>query len=273
MNWALTGNIRRLRRKSIVGQVVLVILGMQLLMFASFTCFDLPTATQRNLARFTNLTIQRVLVYMPAQLQEQTLAQFPMLKEQVAEVRFSPYVPMAPAALFIGYVLGLPIGFLSTLLFVAFGLVGPYVGIQPLAAGGGLEYYRQPTFGYLIGMILGAWFAGRVTLTANNSLRQIVIVIGGLLILHMTGLLYLVGSALGVLLFEGESAYLKWQPWLSESIRNFSWYALPYDAMFALALVGVGFPFRWLTSVLTAPDIAMRSKPKWDGQLEEQVTG
>jgi hypothetical protein len=94
-----------------------------------------------------------------------------------------------------------------------------------------------------------------------------------LLILHLFGLIYLVGSSLGVLLFEGEAAYLTWQPWLAESIRNYSWYALPYDALFGLALIGIGFPFRWLTSVLTAPDIAMKSRPKWDGKLEEQVTG
>jgi hypothetical protein len=272
VHWTLTGNIRRLRRKSLVGQVVLVLLGAQLLIFSSFTCFELPTATDRNLARFTNLTIQKVLVNFPAEWQSEVTDRFPVLLQPVAEVRYSPYVPMAPAALFIGYTLGLPLGFFSTLLFIALGIVGPYLGVLPLAAGGGVEYYRQPTFGYLIGMLLGAWFAGRVTLSANNSVRQLVLVVGGLLILHLTGLIYLVGSSLGVLLFEGEASYLKWQPWLAENIRNLTWYSLPYDALFGLMLVGIGFPFRWLTSVLTAPDIAMKPKAKWDGKLEEQVT-
>lgn len=262
-----------MRRKSLIGQLVLVLLGMQLLLFSSFTCFELPTATQRNLARYTNLTIQRALVYMPPQWQHEVTSRFPVLLKPVGEIRYSPYVPMAPMAVFVGYILGLPLGFFAAIGFILVGVLGPYVGLLPLAAGGGVEYYRQPTFGYLVGMILSAWFAGRVTLSANNSLRQIVVVLGGLLILHVIGLAYLVGSSLGVLLFEGEASYLKWQPWLAESIRNLSWYALPYDALFSLALVGLGFPFRWLTSVLTAPDIAQRPKPKWDGKLEEQATG
>jgi len=272
VQWTFTGNIRRLRRKSLVGQLVLVILGMQVLLFASFTCLELPTATQHNLERFTNLSLQRWLVNLPEKWQTQVTGRFPVLLRPVAEIRYSPYVPIAPASLFVGYVLGLPLGFIATFLFVVTGIVGPYVGFSPLAAGGGIEYYRQPTFGYLIGMILGSWFAGRITFSKNNSLRQIAVVLGGLLILHIVGLIYLVGSSLGVLLFEGETAYLKWQPWLSESIRNFSWYALPYDILFGLLMIGIGFPFRWLNSVLTAPDIAMKPKPKWDGKLEEQVT-
>lgn len=243
------------------------------MLFSSFTCFELPTATQRNLARFINLTAQNSLVYLPNRWQQEVTNHFPVLLDRVADVRYSPYVPIAPMALFVGYILGLPLGFFAAVAFVIMGIVGPYIGVLPLAAGGGVDYYRQPTFGYLIGMILAAWFAGRITLSENNSLRQIVVVIGGLLILHVVGLLYLVGSSLGVLLFEGEASYLRWQPWLAESIRNLSWYALPYDGVFGLALVGIGFPFRWLTSVLTAADIAMRPKPKWDGKLEEQVTG
>jgi biotin transporter BioY len=274
VHWTLTGNVRRLRRKSLIGQLVLFLLGVELMLFASFTCFDLPTATRTNLARWTNTSIQEGLVYFPQRWQREVTDSFPVLNLRMPEVRYSPYVPMAPAVLFLGYVFGLPLGFLATLAFVVLGLIGPHIGFLPLAAGGGLEYYRQPTFGYLIGMVLAAWFAGRVTMTENNSLRQIVVVLGGLLILHVAGLTYLVGSSLGILLFEGEAAYLHWQPWLAESIRNYSWYswyALPYDALFSLAAIGLAFPFRWLTSVLTAPDIAMRSRPRWNEErLEEQ---
>jgi hypothetical protein len=243
---------------------------MQVLLYASFTCFDLPTATRVNLGRFINVSLQEALPYLPARAQREITDNFPVLLETMPAVRYSPYVPIAPAALFLGYVLGLPLGFFSACGFFVLALIGPYVGILPVAGGGGLEYYRQATFGYLIGMALAAWFAGRITMTENNSARQLVVVLGGLLILHVTGLIYLVGSSLGILLFEGEGAYLRWQPWLAESIRNYSWYALPYDALFGLAAVGIGFPFRWLTSVLTAPDIAMRGRPKWDERIEEE---
>lgn len=243
---------------------------MQLLLFASFTCFDLPTATRVNLGRFINVNVQEGLQYLPQRWQQEVTDNFPILLQRMPDVRYSPYVPMAPAALFLGYVLGLPLGFFAAIGFFLLALVGPYIGVLPVAGGGGLEYYRQATFGYLIGVALAAWFAGRVTMTENNSARQIAVVAGGLLILHLCGLTYLVGSSLGILLFEGEGAYLRWQPWLAESIRNYSWYSLPYDALFGLAAIGIGFPFRWLTSVLTAPDIAMRGRPKWDERLDDE---
>ena len=236
-------------------------------MFASFTCVDLPTATRVNLGRFINVSVQQAMVYLPQRWQDEAYGQFPVLRLRMPAVRYSPYVPLAPAAVFLGYVLCVPLGFLSACGFLVLALLGPYVGVLPVAAGGGLEYYRQATFGYLLGMTLAAWLAGRVTLSEVTSARQLAAVLGGMVLLHLCGLTYLVGSSLGILLFEGEAAYLHWQPWLAESIRNYSWYALPYDALFGLAVVGIGFPFRWLTGVLTAPDIAMRGRAKWDENL------
>ena len=269
MQWAISGNIRRMRRKSFIGQLVLVALGVELLLFASFTSLQLPTATLKNLERFATLTAQEAIVYLPEHWRNEAVAQLPALSQPIAEVRFSPYVPLIPTALFLGYALGVPLGLLSAFGFLLLGLLGPQIGVLPFAAGGGFEYCRQPTFGYLLGITVAAWFSGRVTMSANTSLRQLLAVAGGLVFAHGFGLLYLLGGALGVLLFEGDAAYLKWQPWLFENIRNLSWYALPYDAVFALTLVGLGFPVRWLTSVLTAPDIAMRPKRKWQGQIEQ----
>lgn len=236
-------------------------------MFASFTCFDLPTATRVNLGRFVNISAQHIMVNLPQRWQDEVLAQFPVLNLRMPDVRYSPYVPLAPAAVFLGYVLGVPLGFASACGFLVLALIGPYIGVLPVAAGGGLEYYRQATFGYLLGMALAAWVAGRVTMNEVTSARQLAAVAGGLLLLHLCGLTYLVGSSLGILLFEGEAAYMHWQPWLAESIRNYSWYSLPYDVLFGVAAIGIGFPFRWLTGVLTAPDIAMRGRAKWDENL------
>lgn len=268
MNWALNGNIRRLRRKSFIGQLVLLALGVELLIFASFTTFQLPTPTQRNLARAINATAQHAIAQLPAQWQESALECFPVLRNPVPPVRTGPYTPLCPTALFLGYVLGVPLGLLSTIGFLLLGLFGQRLGVLVFAQGGGFAYLKQPSFGYLLGLIAGAWFAGKMTQRANTSLRQVLAISGGLLSVHLLGLLYLVGGAVVLLLFDGEAAYLNWQPWLFESVRNFSWYSLPYDAVFSLLAVGLGFPFRWLNSVLTAPDIAVRPKPKFDRQLE-----
>lgn len=265
MNWAINGNIRRLRRKSIVGQLVLLALGVELLIFASFTTLQLPVPTQRNLERAVNYSLQQVLAYTPASFQEAVFAEFPVLSRSVPPIRMGPYVPICPVALFIGYVLGVPLGALAAVIYVVLGLAGPSLQLIVFSAGGGLSYYKQPSFGYLLGLIAGSWFSGRVTLAAATSVRQMIAIVGGLFAIHAIGLLYLFGCSLGLMMFEGEGGYLNWQPWLFESIRNFSWYSLPYDAVFALALIGLGFPFRWLNEVLTAPDIAMRAKPRWDG--------
>jgi biotin transport system substrate-specific component len=270
LNWAITANLRPLKKKSLLGQLILVALGVQLLFFTSFICLQLPTATQRNLEHYGISVAQEFVPYLPETWQDRAVGAMPELNEVQPETRFSPYVPMVPVAVFVGYILGVPLGSMAALIYFVLGLAGPYLGILPFAAGGGLDYYRQPGFGYLFGLIFGSWFAGRITMRATTSMRQILAVTGGVILVHLLGLFYLTGSSLSVLLIEGETAYLRWQPWLFEQIRNLSWYALPYDVLFSLLLIGVGAPFRWLVATLTAPDIAMRrSKPNWDRKLEQ----
>src|SRR4051812_16136744 len=138
MNWTLTGNIRRLKRKSLIGQLVLLALGVELLVFASFTSFQLPTPTQRNLEHGINHTAQQAISYLPASYQERALAQFPVLRQDIPAVRNSPYVPLVPVAIFLGYILGTPLGWLSAAVFILLGLVGPLFGVLPFAAGGGI---------------------------------------------------------------------------------------------------------------------------------------
>jgi biotin transporter BioY len=273
MNWTLTGNVRRLRRKSLLGQLVLLALGVELLLFASFTSIALPTPTQHNIERCINLTVQQLLPYLPEQYQVQVLDEFRVLRQQVPPIRLNQYSPVCPAAIFLGYVLGLPVGPLAALLFFLLGLVGPHFGVLPFAEGGGWQYYRQPGFGYLIGTIAGSWACARLTLARQpSSLRQAAGIIAGLALTHGIGLTYLIGGSITVLVFENEATRLAWQPWLLETIRNLSWYGLPYDALTALTLVGLGFPFRWLTSIVTAPDLVMQPKRKWDTRQLEQVS-
>ena len=55
-----------------------------------------------------------------------------------------------------GILLGSKLGALAVLLYVVIGLLG----LPIFAAGGGLAYIVEPSFGYLIGFIAGAYVTG-----------------------------------------------------------------------------------------------------------------
>lgn len=269
VNWLGTDNLHNLRRRSKVGQVVLLCLAIELLFFASFSSVQLPTATGGNMANFSQFAFQQTVSLMPVKAQERLLQVIPSLREPAGEVRYGPYVPLAPLAVLLGYAMGVPLGMAACGAFILIGLSADLTGILPFTGGGGVDYSSQPTFGYLIGLILASWFAGRITAPANRNWRKLAAVAGGLAIVHLSGLIYLFGRYLFVLLFEGERAANVWQPWLWEQVRNLSGYALPYDIFFTLALIGIGSPIRWLVNTLTSPDIALRPKSTWKHKFEE----
>lgn len=252
----------RLRRKSFVGQGVLILLGIQMFFFSAFCALDLPTATGRNLASFGHAQLDAVVASLPNQWQQKLFEKVPKLNCASLEhpsIRTSLYSPQVPVSIFCGYVLGPTLGVISATMFVVLGLLGPFIGIHPLAEGGGLMYYTHPGFGYLLGMILGTWVAGRITLNNRTSLTQLAALAAGLASVHVIGVLYLLGCCLAYYLADAKAA-LEWQPWVFELIRNLTWYQLPYDVLFGLALVGIGFPFRWLVHMLTSADIASKTK-------------
>jgi biotin transport system substrate-specific component len=163
-------------------------------------------------------------------------------------------------AIFLGYVLGKPIGPISVMLFLLLGFLGPLFGINPFAGGGGLDYYLQPSFGYLVGLFVGSWLISWVTEERRTSLAQLGGLIGGLLSVHLTGLIYLLASCLVLTVVQGVNNGPLWLPWVFEEARNLSWYPLPYDVLFSFILIGLGFPFRYLVNLLTAPDLALKSR-------------
>ncbi|WDV46642.1 biotin transporter BioY [Clostridiaceae bacterium M8S5] len=72
-----------------------------------------------------------------------------------------PYVPFTMQlffAIMAGILLGSRLGLISQLVYVLIGLIG----IPVFTLGGGINYIYQPTFGYLIGFILGAYVAGKI---------------------------------------------------------------------------------------------------------------
>jgi biotin transporter BioY len=261
LHLALVGKVRELKRKSLVGQIVVVLLGLQLLFFSGFISLSIPTATGKNLARFTNDTASRLATYLPVKYENIVLDQFPVLRDPPPAVRNSLYIPNTPVALFVGYILGSFLGPLAALLYVILGLVGPWFGVHPFAEGGGIEYYKHAGFGYLLGMIVAAWAVGVITAKKRTTFTQVLAVLAGVAAVHIVGLAFLLGSALLSSFLEGASAPA-WQQWLFDEMRNLSWYALPYDLLFGIVAIALGFPFRWLVEILTAPDAVAKQKPQ-----------
>lgn len=269
---SLSDNIRNLKKKSLVGQVVVFLLGLQIYFLGSFVGLSLPTATRLNLERFGQSASATICAGLPFELRDRLYQRFPRLIQPVEAVRYSNYVPLAPLAVLVGYVLSLPLALFATLAYVLLGLFGPSFGVYLFAHGGGFAYWNQPGVGYLLGMIFASVLVGHLSSGERSSWRQILSVLGGILTVHAVGLSWLVGSSIVVLLLEGEQAYIQWQPYLFEHVRNLSWYAMPYDLFFALVLVALSFPTRALVNTLTAPDIAARPRARTQENISPAFT-
>ena len=102
-----------------------------------------------------------------------------------------------------GILLGSKLGALAVLLYVVIGLLG----LPIFAAGGGLAYIVRPSFGYLIGFMVGAYAVGRIAETMETlsfkrllagSILNLFIVYGlGMIYLYFIMNLYL-GKPIGV---------------------------------------------------------------------------
>lgn len=267
-----SGKVHRIKRKSLIGQIVIVLLGLETLFLSSFTAFELPTATGRNLNLFARQRIQMVVSQAPPRLQTRIYRAVPEIAEPAtAAVRYSLYVPQAPAAIFIGYVLGYPLASIAAVLFVLAGLIAPLFNVHPFVAGGGLDYYLQPGFGYLIGMVLASAVVGLITKNRRTTVSQLLAIGAGLVVVHLAGLAYLLGICLFFSIFQDLHAGPVWSQWVFEQARNLSWYALPYDFILGLIGIALGFPFRWLVNILVAPDIAVKQQHQPEQSL--RMTG
>ena len=99
-----------------------------------------------------------------------------------------PYVPLTMQTLmvmFSGLILGGKLGALSQLVYILVGLMG----IPIFAHGGGPGYVLQPTFGYLLGFVCGAYIIGHIT-ERSVSLKHSVLflaLVAGTLAIYVPG--------------------------------------------------------------------------------------
>lgn len=102
-----------------------------------------------------------------------------------------PIVPFSMQNLFTtlaGLLLGSQLGALSVGLYVTLGLIGLPIFTQ----GGGIGYVLRPTFGYLLGFILGAWVTGKIREKGDDrSFRTIFLAnAAGMICIYLVGVSY-----------------------------------------------------------------------------------
>ncbi len=116
--------------------------------------------------------------------------------------------------LFVGCMAGRNPAALSQIAYLVLGLSG----LQIFAQGGGLSYLREPTFGYLLGFLPGAWICGYLAFRQPRRLEPLIVsCLGGLLAIHVVGLAYL--GVLSVLRIVPGSLW--------EAVLRYSIYPLP----------------------------------------------
>jgi len=144
------------------------------------------------------------------------------------------YIPQIPVLIMIASILGPRLGLLSVLIYIAVGLQGTPV----FAAGGGLNYYMQYGFGYIIGFIPGVLVTGNILAGKQEAFSRFRAALAGMIVVHITGILYLVT----VLFIKRESVFsvFGWV-WQSSGIQFF------YDLIFAMIAVVLG---RFLRKIL-----------------------
>ena len=88
-----------------------------------------------------------------------------------------------------GVVLGPKLGAISVIVYVVLGLIG----VPIFASGGGISYVFQPTFGYLLGFILGTFVTGVISHRVSQpSLgRMFAANFTGLLVVYLCGMVYI----------------------------------------------------------------------------------
>ena len=77
---------------------------------------------------------------------------------------------------------------LSQLAYLVLGLIG----LPVFDRGGGLEYFLEPNFGYLLGFIFGAWLCGWLAFQKFVKFSAIIVsCLAGLCAIHLTGITYM----------------------------------------------------------------------------------
>lgn len=109
------------------------------------------------------------------------------------------------------------------------------------AHGGGFDYLQQPSFGYILGFIPGGWLCGYLALPGKRKLEALTLCcLLGLFVIHLCGIIYLVGFSLITPLFGNDLA----PNYLLETLNIYSFQALFPQFLIVCAVTIVSFVLR-----------------------------
>ncbi|MGF1481942.1 MAG: biotin transporter BioY [Cyanophyceae cyanobacterium] len=138
------------------------------------------------------------------------------------------------AVLLTGCLGGQNAGAISQVAYVVLGLFW----LPVFAYGGGIEYVKEPSFGYILGFIPGAWLCGWLAFRTKAKPETLALsAIGGLAMIHGFGILYLVGLAT---LAPGSAIAQD----LQQAIATYSLAPLPGQLVAVCGVAVVGYVFR-----------------------------
>ena len=96
------------------------------------------------------------------------------------------YIPQIPVIFFIVALMGRKFGLLAILMYIFLGLIFPI-----FALGGGISYFFEYGFGYILAFLPAIFFAGTLLKGKTDILRIFLISFIGVLIIHVLGILYM----------------------------------------------------------------------------------
>ncbi len=137
------------------------------------------------------------------------------------------------AVLFTGCLGGKNAGAIAQIAYLFIGLTS----LPVFDRGGGLEYIQQPSFGYLLGFIPGAWLCGWLAFQSKAKLERLAFSsICGLTIIHLCGVVYIIGLSY----FPPTATQATPLDWITQ----YSLYPLPGQLVIICALSLVAFVLR-----------------------------
>ncbi len=137
------------------------------------------------------------------------------------------YIPQIPIVLMIAAILGPRIGLFSIIIYIIAGLSG----LPIFAGGGGINYYMQHGFGYILGFIPGIFTTGNILSCKLNNFTAVRAAFVGVLAVHFIGIIYL-----SIVLFIKNESVFTIFGW----IWQLSGMQLFYDIIFAILAINIG---------------------------------
>lgn len=138
------------------------------------------------------------------------------------------------AVLLVGCVGGKNAGALSQIAYLILGLTW----FKIFSQGGGIGYIKEPSFGYLLGFVPGAWVCGYLAFRVPLRLESLAFsALCGMLLIHLSGITYLIASHLFKLATVASIPLL-------EAILRYSLQPLPGQLVLLCAVAVLAYALR-----------------------------